>query len=113
MSGATDLPSITIVTPCLNAVATLAETLASVGDQQYPKLEHVVVDGGSTDGTVDLLAASSGIRYVSEPDRGLSHAMNKGIAMASGEIIGELNADDLYMPGALLEVGRTFGQHPN
>ncbi len=99
------LPTITIVTPCLNAVATLPATLASVREQAYPGLEHVVVDGGSTDGTVELLRGAEGIRWVSEPDRGLSHALNKGIAMARGDVIGELNADDVYEPGALAAVG--------
>jgi GT2 family glycosyltransferase len=71
-----------------------------------------VVDGGSTDGTVALLEAAEGIRWVSEPDRGLAHAMNKGIAMATGEVVGELNADDLYLPGALRAVAEAFAAHP-
>jgi len=106
------LPSITVVTPALDAAETIAQTLASVRAQAYPKLEHVVVDGGSTDGTVDILAAAEGIRYVSEPDRGLSDAMNKGIAMASGDVIGWLNADDYYFPGALQAVGEAFAAAP-
>lgn len=100
-----DRPTLTIITPCLNAAATLPATLASVRAQAYPGLEHIVVDGGSTDGTVDLLRAAAGVRWISEPDRGLSHALNKGIAMAQGEVIGELNADDVYEPGALAAVG--------
>jgi glycosyltransferase involved in cell wall biosynthesis len=106
-------PSITIVTPCLNAAATLPETLASVRAQEYPRIEHVVVDGGSTDGTLELLARAEGVRYVSEPDRGLTHALNKGIAMASGEVIGWLNADDVYLPGALEAVGEAFSSAPD
>jgi glycosyltransferase involved in cell wall biosynthesis len=109
----TALPTLTIITPCLNAVATLPATLASVRAQDYPGLEHIVVDGGSTDGTVELLRAADGIRWISEPDRGLSHALNKGIAMASGEVIGELNADDVYEPGALALVGTTLRAHPD
>jgi glycosyltransferase involved in cell wall biosynthesis len=105
-------PSITIVTPCLNARATLPETLASVRSQEYPGIEHVVVDGGSTDGTLELLEQAEGVRYVSEPDRGLTHALNKGIAMASGEVIGWLNADDVYLPGALEAVGEAFSRSP-
>ena len=62
------MPSITVVTPALNAAATIEETLASVRAQGYPKLEHVVVDGGSTDGTVEILGGA-GVRYVSEPDQ--------------------------------------------
>jgi glycosyltransferase involved in cell wall biosynthesis len=78
-----DLPSITIITPSFNAAGTIAETLESVRAQAYPGLEHIVVDGGSTDGTLELLDAAPEIRYVSEPDRGLAHALNKGIAMTS------------------------------
>jgi GT2 family glycosyltransferase len=105
-------PSITVVTPCLNARATLPETLASVRSQGYPRLEHVVVDGGSTDGTLELLREAAGVRFISEPDRGLSNALNKGIAMASGDVIGWLNADDVYLPGALEAVGEAFARQP-
>jgi glycosyltransferase involved in cell wall biosynthesis len=108
--GVPDLPSITIVTPSFNAAATIAETLESVSTQDYPGLEHIVVDGGSSDGTLEVLSAAPGIRWVSEPDRGLAHALNKGIAIASGEVIGELNADDLYEPGSLHAVGEAFAE---
>ena len=107
------LPSLTIITPCLNAAATLPATLASVRAQRYPGLEHIVVDGGSTDGTLDLLRATEGIRWISEPDRGLADALNKGIAMATGDVIGELNADDVYEPGALMAVGTAFRDAPD
>ena len=107
-----DLPSITVITPSFNAAASIEATLESVRAQRYPKLEHLVVDGASTDGTVEILEAAPGIRYVSEPDRGLAHALNKGIAMASGDVIGELNADDVYEPGALQAVGEAFRDHP-
>ena len=102
----------TIITPCLNAVQTLPATLASVRAQAYPGLEHIVVDGGSTDGTLALLEAAEGIRYISEPDRGLADALNKGIAMATGDVVGELNADDVYEPGALIAVGEALRDHP-
>jgi glycosyltransferase involved in cell wall biosynthesis len=107
-----DLPSITVITPSFNAAATIEATLESVRAQGYPRLEHLVVDGGSSDGTVEILASAAGVRYVSEPDRGLAHALNKGIAMASGEVVGELNADDVYEPGALQAVGEAFRDHP-
>lgn len=94
-------PRLTIVTPCFNAAATIEEALRSVRAQGRDDVEHVVVDGGSTDGTVDILRATDGIRWISEPDRGLAHAMNKGFAMATGAWVGELNADDRYLPGAL------------
>jgi glycosyltransferase involved in cell wall biosynthesis len=107
-----ELPLITVVTPVLNGARTLAQTLASVRAQGYPRLEHVVVDGGSTDGTLELLGAAGDVRWISEPDRGLADAMNKGIAMAHGEVIGWLNADDYYLPGALATVGSAFAAAP-
>lgn len=107
-----NLPSITIVTPSFNSEATIAETLRSVVEQRYEgALEHVVVDGGSVDGTLEAVR-SAGVRYVSEPDRGLTHALNKGIAMASHDVVGSLNSDDTYLPGALNRVGCTFGANP-
>ncbi len=107
------LPSLTIVTPCLNGAATLPQALESVRSQAYGgAVEQVVVDGGSTDGTLEILADAPGVRYVSEPDRGLSDAVNKGIRMARGEIVGWLNADDVYFPGALDLVGRAFAGQP-
>jgi glycosyltransferase involved in cell wall biosynthesis len=106
------LPSITILTPAFNAAATIEQTLASVRAQDYAgELEHLVIDGASTDGTVALLERA-GVRFVSGPDRGLAHAMNKGIELARGEVIGELNADDVYEPGALAAVGAAFAAHP-
>lgn len=102
----------TIVTASFNAEATIAATLASVAGQDYPgELEHVVVDGGSADGTMDVVRGC-GLRHVSEPDRGLTHALNKGIAMARGEVVASLNADDTYLPGALRRVGEAFAARP-
>jgi glycosyltransferase involved in cell wall biosynthesis len=108
------LPSLTIVTPCLNARGTIELALESVRNQDYAgELDHLVVDGGSTDGTLEVLEAAPGVRFVSEPDRGLSDAVNKGIRMARGEIIGWLNADDVYMPGALTRAGSAFATRPD
>jgi glycosyltransferase involved in cell wall biosynthesis len=107
-----ELPSITIVTPCLNAAGTIEECLASLAAQGYPNLEHIVVDGGSTDGTLELLKEAEGIRFISEPDEGRPDAVNKGVRMASGEVIGFLNADDRYEPGALGAVGEAFATDP-
>jgi len=108
----TAFPTITVVTPVFNAAATIEETLRSVREQDCDNVEHVVVDGGSTDGTLEILRRSEGIRWISEADDGLSDAMNKGIAMADGEIIGWLNADDFYLPGALRRVAETFAAQP-
>jgi glycosyltransferase involved in cell wall biosynthesis len=105
-------PTITIVTPAYNAAGTIGDTIASVRDQDYPGLEHIVVDGGSTDGTLDILRDAPGVRWISEPDLGLADAMNKGIAMATGDVLGELNADDVYAPGALRAVAEGFASHP-
>jgi glycosyltransferase involved in cell wall biosynthesis len=105
------LPSISIVTPCLDAAATIEETIASIRAQEYPNLEHVVVDGGSTDGTLEILDRH-GVRYISEPDRGRADAANKGVALTSGEVVAWLNADDVYEPGALNAVGKAFAEHP-
>jgi glycosyltransferase involved in cell wall biosynthesis len=106
-------PVITVVTPSLNARATVEQTLRSVRMQDYPHVEHVVIDGGSTDGTVEILERAEGIRFVSERDGGLSDAMNKGIASATGDVIGWLNADDCYLPGALSRVAEAFRANPD
>ncbi|KAA0249048.1 glycosyltransferase [Acidobacteria bacterium ACD] len=91
------------------AGGTLGDCLSSVRGQSVP-VEHVVVDGASSDGTLDVLRAAPGIsRLVSEPDGGIYEAMNKGIGMATGEIVGTLNADDVYAaPDVLAAVARAF-----
>ena len=89
---------ISVITVCRNAAATIVDTLQSVARQSHPDVEHIVVDGASTDATVALVRAHGArlARLVSEPDRGLFDAMNKGIALATGELVGFLNADDVY-----------------
>jgi glycosyltransferase involved in cell wall biosynthesis len=107
------LPAITIVTPCLNASATLPATLESVRRQEYESpVEHLVIDGGSTDGSLEILQ-QAGVRFISEPDSGLSDAVNKGIRLAVGDVIGWLNADDLYLPGAFRRVGKALMSRPD
>jgi glycosyltransferase involved in cell wall biosynthesis len=108
-----NLPRITIVTPCLNSAVTLERTLDSVRTQDYPEIEHLVIDGGSTDGTVEILERAQGVRFVSEPDDGLCDALNKGIGKATGEVIGWLNADDIYLPGALRKAAAALESRPN
>jgi len=90
-------PLVSIVTPCLNPGERLVRCLDSVAAQTYPHVEHVVVDGGSTDGTVELLR-ERGVRFVSEPDGGQAQAINKGFGLTNGTWLGWLNADDLLTP---------------
>lgn len=102
-------PSMTVVTPSFNQGRFIAETIDSVLGQDYPDLEFIVVDGGSTDGTVEILRHyGNRLRWISELDQGQADAVNKGVALGRGEIIGWLNSDDTYLPGALGKVGRAF-----
>jgi glycosyltransferase involved in cell wall biosynthesis len=93
-----DLPRISVITVTLNAAATFSETSQSILDQDYPDLEWIVVDGGSVDGTVDMIRAVSDRvnRWITEPDKGLYDAMNKGIGMATGTWINFMNAGDTF-----------------
>jgi glycosyltransferase involved in cell wall biosynthesis len=105
-------PRITVVTPCFNSIHTLNETICSVQNQNYPDLEHIVVDGGSTDGTLEIIKRYPHLVWISEKDEGHYHAMNKGIRMATGEAIAILNADDCYCDGILKQVGEALAAHP-
>lgn len=107
------LPKISVITPSLNQGDFIEATIRSVLDQGYPNLEYLVVDGGSRDGTLEILKKYQGrLSYTSEPDRGQSNAINKGLRRASGEVISYLNSDDLLEPGSLFRVGRFFAAHP-
>jgi glycosyltransferase involved in cell wall biosynthesis len=92
---------VSVVTPSLNQARYLEAAIRSVAEQDYPRLEHVVVDAGSTDGTVEILHRHPNLRWVSEPDEGQADAINKGFRLAGGTIFGWLNADDVYLPGAV------------
>jgi glycosyltransferase involved in cell wall biosynthesis len=94
-------PLVSIVTPSLNQGRYIDAAIRSVLEQDYPRIEHIVVDGGSTDQTQDVLRRYPHLEWISEPDRGQADAVNKGFRMAKGEIFGWLNADDLYLPGAI------------
>jgi glycosyltransferase involved in cell wall biosynthesis len=106
-------PKISVVTPSFNSIHTIQATIESVAGQDYPQVEHIVVDGGSTDGTVELLKKHPSLKWISEKDEGHYHAMDKGTRMASGEVVAILNADDCYRPGALREVAAAFEKHPD
>jgi glycosyltransferase involved in cell wall biosynthesis len=107
------LPRITIITPSYNQGHFIEQTINSILGQNYPDLEYIVMDGGSTDSTLEILEKyERRLLWISERDRGQSHAINKGVAMATGEIVAFLNSDDLYEPGALLKVGKFFAAHP-
>jgi glycosyltransferase involved in cell wall biosynthesis len=107
-------PRISIVTPSFNQGDFLEETLLSVAQQDYPNSEHLVIDGGSTDGSARILERWRGrlTDVVSEPDRGQAHAINKGFERATGEILTWLNSDDLLAPGALAAVAMAFHTSP-
>ncbi|SPE59608.1 hypothetical protein SBV1_3360003 [Verrucomicrobia bacterium] len=103
---------ISIVTPSFNSRQTIREMIDSVLGQNYPDFEHIIIDGGSTDGTIEILRGYSHLQWASEKDQGHYHAMNKGIARATGEWIVILNADDCFRPGALPAVAQAFQQNP-
>jgi len=102
---------ISIITVCYNAAGTMMDTLNSVRKQSYHHIEHTVIDGASTDKTLDMIHECPPTRWISEPDEGIYDAMNKGLAMVSGDVIGFLNADDIYAhEDVLAHVAATFEQ---
>lgn len=110
----TNLPRISIITPSYNQGIYIQHTIESVLNQNYPDLEYWVIDGGSTDQTLDILRSyGQKIQWISEKDHGQSHAINKGFHRSTGQIIAFLNSDDIYEPGALLAVGNFFNAHPD
>jgi glycosyltransferase involved in cell wall biosynthesis len=112
-SGNSKYPLVSIVTPAYNAMPFILETIESVQCQDYPAIEHIIMDGGSTDGTQEILAKNPCLTWRSEPDKGQSEALNKGFRMARGEIIGWLNADDTYQPGAVSYAVEYLQTHPD
>lgn len=111
------VPKISIVTPSFNQSAFVEEMLLSVKEQNYPCVEHIVVDGASTDQTVEILRRYAGtpgwghLHWISEPDHGQTDALNKGFRMATGNIVGWLNSDDRYRPGCFSMIVQEFAKH--
>lgn len=107
-------PLISIVTPSFNQGAYIEETIKSVLNQDRSDVEYLVVDGGSTDNTLDILRKyDKKIQWLSEKDNGQTDAINKGIRMTNGEIVAWLNSDDVYLPGAIQKVMNCFHRHPD
>jgi len=108
-----ELPLVSIVTPSYNMAAFLEETIQSVLNQDYPHIEYIVIDGGSNDGTLEILRKYEGrLRYLSEPDRGQTDAINKGFHLSRGSVFAFLCADDIYLPGAVSTAVRHLLANP-
>lgn len=97
--------NISIITATFNSAATIAHCIASVNNQTYPDIEHIIIDGASTDNTLEIVKSIPNriSKIISEPDKGIYDAMNKGIRLTTGDIIGILNSDDLYIDNSVLE----------
>ena len=108
-------PLVSIITPSYNQAAYLEHTLISVLEQDYPSLEHIVIDGASGDGSVEIIQkyADKLAYWVSEKDSGQAEAINKGLSQTTGEIIAWLNSDDYYLPGAVSAAVQAFEDHPD
>src|SRR5664279_1773877 len=104
---------VTVVTPSFNQGQFIRETIDSVFQQDYPQLEYIIIDGGSTDGTVEILKSyqDSRFRWISEKDQGQSDAINKGLRLSRGDVLTFINSDDLLLPGAISEVVDYFEKH--
>ncbi|MCX7934887.1 MAG: glycosyltransferase, partial [Planctomycetota bacterium] len=107
-------PRLTIITPSLNQGAYLERAILSVLEQDYPAVEYLIIDGGSTDSTLSVIRRYEErlAFWCSEPDQGQSHAINKGLRRARGEIVAYLNADDYYLPGAFRFAAERLGARP-
>ena len=103
-------PKISVITPSLNRAKMISDAIESVLAQNYPNFEHIIIDGGSTDGTLDVLVKYPHLKVIKEPDNGMYDALNKGLEIANGEIIGFLNTDDLYIHDAFIQAVNFLAQ---
>jgi glycosyltransferase involved in cell wall biosynthesis len=102
-----ELPKISIITPSYNQGKFIRQTIESIQAQNYPNYEHIIVDACSTDDTVEILKSyGNTIQWISEKDKGQADAINKGIRMATGQILAYINSDDYYLPGAFFRVAQ-------
>ncbi|OQW79958.1 MAG: hypothetical protein BVN35_00845 [Proteobacteria bacterium ST_bin11] len=108
------LPKISVIIPSFNQGRFIEKTITSVLSQNYPNLELIIIDGGSADNTIEVIKKHEKhlFYWVSEPDQGQSHALNKGMSKSSGEILTWLNSDDWYLPGTLMHFAEKFRQNP-
>lgn len=107
-------PLVSIVTPCLNSARFIESAVESVLSQDYPRIEYIIRDGGSTDHTLEILEHyADRLTGISEPDAGAADAIERGLAVSSGSILAWLNADDVYLPGAISAAVRAFDSHPD
>src|SRR5688572_3592389 len=108
------MPTLAVVTPSYNTGRYIGDAVRSVLRQDYPRVDYMVMDGGSTDGTVDVLRSfGPRLRWVSQKDKGQSDAINRGFARTRGELLGWLNSDDTYAPGAFHAVAKVFAARPD
>ncbi len=103
---------LSVITPSYNSAEFIEDAILSVTRQSNVAVEHIVIDGGSTDGTLEILKRQKHVNWSSERDRGQSDAINKGFLGASGDLVGWLNADDYYLPGGLEAIARAAAEHP-
>jgi len=107
-------PLVSIITPSYNQAKFIEKTILSVKNQDYPNIEHIIVDGGSTDGSINIIKSFEGtynMRWISEEDKGQYDAINKGFRMAKGEILGFINSDDMYFPHTIWKVVSCFNSY--